>query len=140
MEKIAEMEIEADPAIGVDVGQGTPERSHLDLDPDLLEHLPPQALHDALPSMAFPARKFPAPSLVIAALPPCDEHFGAVPEDSSRNFVKAHEAQFALLGWEASFSSRFRKASVRAHASLAAAARYPPQGLLTFAKACPAPG
>src|SRR5258705_7611616 len=126
--------------MGIEVGQRRPESPYSDLDPALLEHSPSQAVGDALASMAFPAGKFPAPSLVIAALPPGDEHFGAVPENSGRDFVDAHEAQFALLGREARFSSRFRKSRVRLHASFAGAARYPPQGLLTFAKACPAPG
>src|SRR2546422_9784151 len=123
-EEIAEMKVETDSAVRIDVGQGAPQRSDLDLDPDLLQHFPPQAIRDAFPTVALPARKFPAAALVIPALSPRDQHFRAVPEDSGGHFVEAHgHAQPALPGRDARFNSRFRNARVRVQASLAAAGR-----------------
>src|SRR6267378_4831043 len=123
-EQIAEVEVETDAAVRIDVGQGAPQRANLDLDPDLLQHFPPQALRDAFPTVAFPTRKFPASALVIAALPARDEHFRSVPEDAGGHFVEAHgHAHCALPGRDARFSSRSRNARVRAQASLAAAGR-----------------
>ena len=115
------MEVEADPAIGIDMGQGAPQKPDLDLDADLLEHFPPQACLDRLAGMPLSAGEFPPAALMIAALPPRDQHLRAVPENSSRDLVGAH--QLFRPGREARFSSRSKKASVRCHASLAAAGR-----------------
>src|SRR5882672_1242542 len=136
--QVAEVEVEADPAVGIDVGQGAPQGTDHDLDANLLAHLPSQTGLDGLARMAFPAGEFPPAPLVIAALPPGDQNLGAVPENSGRDLVGAHQPLFP--GRDARFCSRSRKATVRCQASLAASGRYPPQGLSSLANACPAPG
>src|SRR4051812_36640893 len=88
--QIAEVEVEADAAVGIDVRERAPERAHRDLDADLLQHLPLQAVLDGLSFVPLSPRKFPATALVIALLPAGDQHLRSVPENTGGDFVEAH--------------------------------------------------
>src|SRR5690242_19807613 len=89
-DEIAEVEVEADPAIGIHVGQRPPERPDRDLDADLLQHLALQAVLDGFALVPLAARKLPASALMVALLPAGDQDLRSVPENSGGDFVEAH--------------------------------------------------
>jgi hypothetical protein len=118
------------------VREGAPERTGVDLDPDLLQELPLEALLDGLRSAALAPGKLPAPALVVVVMAARDQYLGARPDDPRGNLVasqgaghaggsqaRARLTYLALFGTEAFFNSLSRKARVRFHASFAASSR-----------------
>src|SRR4030095_5327235 len=88
--RAAEVEVEAHGAIGIDVRERAPKRPHLDVDPDLLQHLAPQALLDRLPAVALAPGELPPSSLMVSILAPRDQYPRSVPDDAGRHFMTAH--------------------------------------------------